>query len=99
MKSMETLLKKYPDHIPIILKSKVVDLPKNKFLVPKDTEMRTLQSILRKKINIDSKKAIFIFVGDGILVPLNKSMNELYQLYKSDDQILYITYTYENTFG
>ena len=101
---METLLKKYPDHVPVILKrnGKNTDVPEissGKFLVPKTTEMRELQGILRKKINIDSKKAIFIFVGDGILVPLNKTMNEMYELYKSDDHVLYVTYNSENTFG
>jgi GABA(A) receptor-associated protein len=55
--------------------------------------------IIRNRIKLDSKEAIFIFVGNGTLVPSNYSINEVYDTYKNEDGFLYIIYTAENTFG
>jgi len=61
--------------------------------------MREFMVIMRKKIKISSKQAIFIFIKDGILPPMNITIGELYNMYRSGDSILYIEYKIENTFG
>jgi GABA(A) receptor-associated protein len=48
---------------------------------------------------MDPKQAIFIFVGNGILVPIGNTIEFIYEQYKSDDNFLYLTYCTENTFG
>ena len=91
---METLLSKYKDRIPVIVKNN-----NQKYLIKKESQMSEFMVVLRKKIKIDSKKAIFIFVGEGILVPMNLKMGEIYNIYHHTDMVLYVTYKMENTFG
>ena len=96
------LFEKYPDRIPVIIqKGKDSDpelLDKCKYLVPKDIHIREFLCLIRKRIKIDSKKAIFIFINNK-LVPMNNSLIELYNSEKDEDGFLYIKYTLENTFG
>ena len=104
LKHSTKLLSKYSDHVPVIIKrnanDKILqDIDKEKYLIPKNLQIKEIQGIIRKKITIDSKQAIFIFVGSGILVPLSMDIGEIYNTYKNDDGFLYITYTAENTFG
>ena len=107
MKNISELLKKYPDHVPVIINrnpaDKILrDIDKEKYLIPKNLKVSEIYLIIRKKITLDSKHAIFIFVknhlGD-VLVPIGSNIREIYDLYKNDDGILYIVYTTENTFG
>lgn len=99
---MESLLTKYPDRIPVIIKKKesdrfLEDLPNSKYLIPRSFKLSDLIILLRKKNKMDSSKAIFLFV-DNILAPNNITMEELYYHY-SDNGYLYITYCSESTFG
>jgi GABA(A) receptor-associated protein len=91
---METLLSKHKDRVPIIVKNN-----NEKYLIKKELQMSEFMVVLRKKIKIDSKKAIFIFVGNGVLVPMHLKMGELHNIYHDPDMLLYITYKLENTFG
>ena len=97
----QTLLSKYPDRVPVIIEphSKSMEqLDKNKYLIPKNIRITELMVIFRTSTKIDSKKAIFIFVNNN-LIPMNDSVEEVYNRYKSPDGFLYIKYSYENTFG
>jgi GABA(A) receptor-associated protein len=92
---------KFPDCIPIIIKkakNELPDLDKQKYLVPKSMTVADLLCLIRKKINITDKQAIFIFVKN-CLVPMNNTLENIYNEYHSDDNFLYIAYTTENTFG
>jgi GABA(A) receptor-associated protein len=98
------LLKKYPDRVPVVIRrnsnDKILrDIDKEKYLIPKNLQVNEIQVIIRKKITLDSKQALFIFVGNGVLVPMNVSIEEIYNSYKNNDGFLYIIYTAENTFG
>jgi len=109
--SMETriefsgiLLQKYPDRVPVIIKrnpaDKILrDIDREKYLIPKNLRVSEIHNIIRKKITLDSKQALFIFVNGGVLVPMNTSILEIYNSYKNDDGFLYIVYAAENTFG
>jgi GABA(A) receptor-associated protein len=93
------ILNKYPDYVPAIIKKSSNQVEKEfKYLMPKNIKFSEVYSIIRKKINIDSKKAIFIFVNNT-LIPMNKLVSEIYQEHKSDDNFLYMFYKLENTFG
>ncbi len=93
---------KYPGRIPVIVeKSNSCELPdisKKKYLVPTDLTMSQFIYIIRKRIEIDASKSLFIMVNDH-LVPSAKSMGIIYEDDKDEDGFLYMTYTSENTFG
>ena len=95
------LKNKYPDRIPVIIEKSKKDDPdidKNKYLVPKYLNISEFLHIIRKRIKIDSKKAIFIFINNT-LTPMNITMGDIYQTHKCNDGFLYVKYTLENTFG
>ena len=101
-----TLTFKYPDRVPVIIQKATnctsLKLDNSKYLIPKSLSISGVIYIIRKKIKINEKHAIFIFVGQGnsaTLVPCNMNILDVYNTYKSEDDILYITYTMENTFG
>lgn len=98
---IEKMLKKYPDKVPIIFtSSKICDseINKQKFLVPRDITMSELIYIVKKRISIPPEKAIFIYI-DNFMPNLNSIVSENYEKYKNKDNILYISYATENTFG
>jgi len=96
------LIFKYRDRIPIIVKpgNKITpDVEKCKYLVPNNLTIGEFVSIIRKRINLDSKKAMFIFVGTGILPPTASTIQTVYEEHRDEDGFLYVTYSLENTFG
>ena len=104
------VLSKYIDKIPIIIDcDSELDtvVIKRKFLVPRDVSASYLISLIRSKISLDSKKAIFIFC-DNKLIQGQALVGELYDNYiqnliysqKFDgDKFLYFYLSCENTFG
>ena len=48
--------------------------------------------VIRKRIRIPPEKSIFLFIADMNMVPIGKSINEVYDEYKDDDGFLYITF-------
>jgi|TARA_B110000259_G_scaffold188476_1_gene247912 GABA(A) receptor-associated protein len=96
------ILEKYPDKIPIILeKQKNSDVPnidKQKYLVPNDLTIGQFVYVIRRRLQIQQEKAIFIFIKN-ILPPTSELINVIYNDYKDDDGFLYVTYSGENAFG
>jgi len=96
------VMAKYPDRLPIIVhrvNSTIPDIEKHKFLVPKDITMGKFLYEIRKHIELKPTQAIFMFVNDNIIPPINALVSETYDKYKDPDGFLYITYNGENTFG
>jgi len=98
------IMTKYPEKIPILVfKSKtsrdIPDLDKNKFLVSKDLTAGQFLYILRKRIKLDSTKAIFVFTEKGTLPVTHEPISILYENHKHEDGFLYMYYSSENTFG
>jgi GABA(A) receptor-associated protein len=93
---------KYPERVPIIVKkaagSILKDIDKSKYLAPVDMTLSQFIIIIRKRVKIESDKAIFVFI-DNVLPPLSASMAYLYEHMKSQDGFLYIYYNGESTFG
>ncbi len=71
----------------------------HKFLVPNDITVGQFLILLRKRIELHSSIAIFLFSENGTLISSNILMSHCYKLYKNEDCFLYITYGLENTFG
>lgn len=100
----KNILIKYPDRIPVVCeraKTANNDCPnidKNKYLIPMDLTMGQFMYVIRKRLKISPEKGIFLFVNNSI-VPSSITMGTMYNLYKENDNFLYIAYSFENTFG
>lgn len=97
--------KTQPGRIPIICEraAQSKDIPvmaDTKFLAPKECTVGEFMSNIRPKIKLEPHQAIFLFVGEQNVLPsVSMTMEELHQTYKSDDGLLYLQYSGENTFG
>lgn len=102
-KEVEQILKKFPDKIPILLtkskSSQITNIDKEKFLVPNNMTVGEFMFMIRKRIILESHQAIFIFFNNN-LVNTSALMSEIYENYRNkDDEMLYASYSGENTFG
>ena len=71
-----------------------------KYLVPNDITTGQFTYIIRKRIELEPEKAIFLFAGEDYTIPPSSSLiSEIYNNYKDEDGFLYFTYSGENTFG
>ena len=101
---------KYPDKIPVIVdcsnKELFSKIKKRKFLVPGNISVSYLISVIRNKLELDSKKSIIIFCDNRMLCG-TEIVSTIYDDYsKSDkseyykgDRYLYVQIEFENTFG
>ncbi len=98
------ILTKYPDRIPVIVERSTKssddcpDIDKNKYLVPKDLTIGQFIYVIRKRMNLPAEKAIFLFMN-GTIPSTSSIFSNLYKDHKDEDSFLYITYSFENTFG
>lgn len=93
---------KYPDRIPIVIekapKTIIPDIDKRKYLVPYHLSVAQFMMIIRKRIELPSEKAMFLFVN-GVLPATSTAVGTLYDEHKDADGFLYAAYSGENTFG
>ena len=97
-----SIIQKYPNRLPLIVtkaeKSNVNDIDKKKFLVPNDLTVGQFIYVIRKRIKMDAKQALYMFCNNT-LIPGNMLLREAYSLYKDADGFLYLQFSLENTFG
>ena len=94
---------KYPDRIPIICEKNAnskntPDIDKTKYLVPCDLTMGQFIYVIRKRLSSSSNYALYIFVN-GFIPPSSELLMTLYEKEHDEDGFLYMTYSFENTFG
>lgn len=94
---------KYPDRVPVIIDTNDSSsfnekLDKHKFVVPDTLSVSEFIVIIRKRLKIDSTKAIFVFCGNTILIG-STLFRQIYEQYKEEDGFLYLIYKAESTFG
>ena len=98
----ERIRYKYNGRVPVICekvdKSDIPAIDKSKYLVPADLTIGQFVYVIRRRIQLEPEKAIFIFVND-VLPPTSALMSNIYEEHKDKDSFLYITYSGENTFG
>ena len=96
------ILTKYPDRIPVIVekdpRSDITQIDKQKYLVPADLTVGQFIFVIRKRIKLESEKAVFLFINNR-LPPTASLMSQIYKEDKDADSFLYVTYSGENTFG
>lgn len=103
-KEQSTRIKlKYPNRIPVILEkyygsTSAPEIDKNKFLVPGDSTVGAFIHIIRKRMQMSEKAALFLFCSNSI-PPTSELMSILYEKHKDEDGFLYLCYTSENVFG
>jgi GABA(A) receptor-associated protein len=99
--SINKILSKYPDRIPVIIKKgnkEAPDIDRHKYLVPKDITFSTFTCIIRKRLKLRSDQAIFI-MANNTLINQSEIMSSIYNKYKCKDGSLELTYSTESTFG
>mmetsp|Transcript_21920 Transcript_21920/g.38816 ORF Transcript_21920/g.38816 Transcript_21920/m.38816 type:complete len:142 (+) Transcript_21920:230-655(+) len=93
---------KYPDRIPVICerepRSDMPEIDKKKYLVPQDLTVGQFVYVIRKRVKVESEKAIYIFINN-VLPPTAALMSSIYEQRRDKDGFLYIVYSGENTFG
>jgi len=94
---------KFPGRVPCIVQKAnnaktLPSIDKEKFLVPGDLTVGQFIFVIRKRIALDSDKALFLFVGNT-LPTTGSLMRELNHSHQEPDGFLYFTYCGESTFG
>lgn len=101
--SVQHLLTKYPDKVPIILErhagSGISEMANRKFLVPRDLTVAQFQYMIRKRISLPATDALYLFFNNE-LPSMSMTMGALYtQYHHPDDLLLHGVYASECTFG
>lgn len=103
-KNYDQIIRKYPDKVLIYIHLINIEaqLPKEKFLAPKEITFGEFCVNIKKYIPLSSNESLTYFIGDDVntTIPrMNENINYIYQKYKSDNGLLYVSVTKENTFG
>lgn len=101
-KEVKSLSMRHPSRVPVLIYAADNSQPKiekNKYLVPKEISMSQFLYIIKKYISIQSNEAIFLYTKNNSIVNSSKTIAEIYNEHKSDDEFLYFIYSVENTFG
>jgi len=94
----------YPERVPIIcerltsLTNNTPQIDKKKYLVQRDMTLGQFVYVIKKRLKLTPEKAIFLFIN-GAILQFSARIESIYDIYKHDDGFLYITYSFENTFG
>lgn len=97
------VLLKYPDRKPIICEKSFnqLDLPdidKKKYLVPNDLTIGQFIYVIRKRMQLKSEEALFLFINNKIM-SASAIIGNIYPQERDVDGFLYIQYAKENVFG
>jgi hypothetical protein len=106
-KSNYFIKKYYPNKVPVIIQKfrdndNIPKLVKEKFLVPGNMKYTSLLSIIRKQMiyKINPSIAIYLLTPNRTILTSSDSFLDIYDKYKDKtDNLLYLYYTGENTFG
>ena len=93
----EKIIKQYPDKIPIICekdpRSKLKDIEKTKYLMPKDLTVSQFHLIIRNKIELNQEESLFLLVDGKISLVGESRLGDIYEKYANkEDGFLYIVY-------
>jgi GABA(A) receptor-associated protein len=98
------IVNKYPDRVPVICersRSSSRDCPfidKKKYMVPRNLTVGQFMYVIRNRLNLPSDKSIFLLIN-GFIPSSFQSFGLIYELHKDTDCFLYVSYSFENTFG
>jgi len=94
---------KYPDRVPVIVEKSPNStgcrtLKNNKILVPLNLKFGDFIMTIRKRITLDAREGLFVFVNNQIPSPTTL-ISQVYSNNHDRDGFLYVMYTTENVFG
>jgi GABA(A) receptor-associated protein len=92
---------KYYPRLPLIIdryKEQDPPISQHKYLIGPDIQFSELMVLLRKRIQLKSYQALFLFNKNN-MVSMNDTIGNYYHQYGDKDGFLYIIYSTENTFG
>ena len=96
------IIRKYRSHVPVIVdkdpKCSLPDIERQKFLVPSELTIGQFIYVVRKRINLQSADAIFLFVNRKLPAP-NATMGTLYAENHDEDGFMYCTYSSDTAYG
>lgn len=98
------ILEKCPDNIPIICekdpRAKIKEIDKTKYLVPLDLTVAQFILMIRKRLELEEERALFLLVYPNYSIAGNTKIFEVYAKYKDpEDNFLYILYSEEQVWG
>jgi len=107
---IKDLNNKYSDRIPLYIMSGDNKKKSAKLLVPYDLSIMDVLYILKKRVDIRSEESLYLYIHvycnsnsnkikEYIYCNTSETISELYNKYKDDDNMLYMSYHLENTFG
>ena len=74
---------KYPDLIPVICEradnSDLPDTTRRKYLVPQALTMGQFMYVLRRRINLDANRAMFLFIDNNTLAPSAELVSSVFE--------------------
>lgn len=85
--------------IPIICEKEesaaIAGMAKKRFTVPLTMTVGTFTALLQDCISAEAPQTIYLFVRQSVLTASSLPMSDLYNTYKDDDGLLYVTYSTE----
>ena len=100
-KEAAKLMNKYPDRVGVIVTTQdnMTPLDKRKFLVPRDNTVGQFMHVIRKRLNVQHKNAIWLSTVNESIPPIARTMGEMHKEYMDKDGMLYLKVNEETTFG
>ena len=105
-KQCEQILQQYPGKIPIICEKdptcKIVPIEKTKFLINENFTVQQFINLIRTKLKLLDKEALFIFFGDKkpTIASSDRLIGDVYQSFKDpSDGYLYAIYSSQEIWG
>ncbi len=99
----QKVIEEHPGKIGIICekapKSLIKDIEKTKYLINEEFNLSQFTTIIRRKLNMDQKEALFFLANGKTTLTGNDTMLEIYKKYKDEDGFLYIAYAAEEIWG
>ena len=104
LRSVHVAMANYPTRVPVWIEraegeTNVDEMDRHKYLIEKDMTMAQVVYIIRNRIKLDSKHALFIFVGKGVLPANTATVGQTYKEHADEDCMLRVRYRLEKTFG
>ena len=102
-KEASKILNQYPNRVPIICEPEPnsnIPLNKNRYILPNDMTVNQFIFLIRKKIDLNDKYAIFLITTKNVTLSGDISLKEVYNTYKDkQDNFLYIYCASEMIWG
>lgn len=97
------LARDYPEQVPIIVQPTSTKDPliaKRRFLAPREMTIGQLLHEVKRHINLHDHQSLLLHTSQGgVILPVNLTITQAYSQYRDDDNMLYLMYRTENTFG